>query len=32
MIRDISKEGLNYIDNNVIGVLNKIFKDYYISK
>ena len=32
MIKDISKEGLNYIDNNVIGVLNKIFKDYYISK
>ncbi len=32
IIRDISKEGLNYIDSNVIGVLNKIFKDYYISK
>jgi len=32
MIKDISKEGLNYIDSNVIGVLNKIFKDYYISK
>ncbi|MDT7890585.1 MAG: hypothetical protein RQ869_00750 [Candidatus Nanopusillus sp.] len=32
MIKDISKEGLNYIDGNVIGVLNKIFKDYYISK
>ncbi|MFZ8856396.1 MAG: hypothetical protein ACO2OX_04390 [Candidatus Nanopusillus sp.] len=31
-IKDISKEGLNYIDSNVIGVLNKIFKDYYISK
>jgi uncharacterized protein (UPF0332 family)/predicted nucleotidyltransferase len=32
MIKDISKDGLNYLDNNVIGVLNKIFKDYYISK
>jgi len=32
MIKDISKEGLNYIDSNVIGMLNKIFKDYYISK
>jgi uncharacterized protein (UPF0332 family)/predicted nucleotidyltransferase len=32
MIKDLSKDGLNYLDNNVIGILNKIFKDYYISK
>ena len=32
MIKDLSKDGLSYLDNNVIGLLNKIFKDYYISK
>jgi uncharacterized protein (UPF0332 family)/predicted nucleotidyltransferase len=32
IIKDIIKEGLNYIDSNVISVLNKIFKDYCISK
>ncbi|MGC9132818.1 MAG: nucleotidyltransferase domain-containing protein [Nanopusillaceae archaeon] len=32
MIKELSKEGVEYIDNNIMNTLSKIFKDFAISK